>query len=78
MLEVYFLRILLLILEDIVLLHQDALVKRVTLLLLHFVLVLIVVLHLFLLEALELGLLLRRVELVGLAREGESRFLLLN
>ena len=78
MLEVYFLRILLLILEDIVLLHQDALVKWVTLLLLHFVLVLVVVLHLFLLEALELGLLLGRVKLVGLAREGESRFLLLN
>ena len=76
MLKFYVLQILLLILEDIVLLHQDALVKRITLLLLHFVLV--IVLHLFLLEALELGLLLRRVELVGLAREGESRFLLLN
>ena len=78
MLKFYVLQILLLILEDIVLLHQDALVKRITLLLLHFVLVLVIVLHLFLLEALELGLLLRRVELVGLAREGESRFLLLN
>ena len=77
MLEVYFLRILLLILEVIVLLHQDALVERLTIHL-HFVLVLIVVLHLFLLEALELGLLLGRVKLVGLAREGESRFLLLN
>ena len=78
MLKFYVLQILLLILEDIVLLHQDALVKRITFLLLHFVLVLVIVLHLFLLEALELGLLLRRVELVGLAREGESRFLLLN
>ena len=78
MLKFYVLQILLLILEDIVLLHQDALVKRITLLLLHFVLVLVVVLHLFLLEALELGLLLGRVELVGLAREWESRFLLLN
>ena len=78
MLKFYVLQILLLILEDIVLLHQDALVKRITLLLLHFVLVLVIVLHLFLLEALELGLLHRRVELVGLAREGESRFLLLN
>ena len=78
MLKFYVLQILLLILEDIVLLHQDALVKRITFLLLHFVLVLVIVLHLFLLEALELGLLLRRVELVGLAREWESRFLLLN
>ena len=78
MLKFYVLQILLLILEDIVLLHQDALVKRITLLLLHFVLVLVIVLHLFLLEALELGLLLGRVELVGLAREWESRFLLLN
>ena len=51
-LVVYLLRILLLIF-DVVLLHLEALVKRLALL--RFVLV--VVLHLFLLEALELGLL---------------------
>lgn len=73
--EVYFYRILLLILKDIVLLHQDALVERLTVQL-HFILV--VILHLFLLEALELGLLFRRAKLVRLAREGEARFLLLN
>ena len=76
MLVLHFLRILLLIFEA-VLLHQNALVKRLALLL-HFVVLILVVLHLLLLEALKLGLLFRRVKLVGLAGKGETRFFLLN